>query len=324
MNLHWAVRVVAVVVAAMSIGRADAAIKPIVVTNIATPEGNGKFLIFSVTNATAPVLNNAGQVAFWASLQTTSGGTLDDTGIYLFDGTALKNVVRENGAAPGGGNFDVLSDGPTINDSGIVSFSSSLRNALNGIDNAGTYLNDGSGLVKIARRGELLPDGDGKFSQSLGSDAVNSAGHVRIKAGLSNTSLGANDNLGIYLYNGSGLAKLARENEAAPEGNGLFDDFFGFDHGFNDADQVAFQATLRNTSGGANDDSGIYLHNGTALVKLARENESAPEGNGLFSAFSPRHLSTRLARWRFVPTCATPAERPSTTVASISTTAALW
>ena len=32
------------------------------------PEGNGKFLIFSVTNATAPVLNNAGQLAFWASL----------------------------------------------------------------------------------------------------------------------------------------------------------------------------------------------------------------------------------------------------------------
>ena len=41
-----------------------------------------------------------------------------------------------------------------MNDSGIVSFSSSLRNALNGIDNAGTYLNNGSELVKIARRGE--------------------------------------------------------------------------------------------------------------------------------------------------------------------------
>ena len=203
---------------------------------------------------------------------------------------ALKNIVRENGAAPGGGNFDVLSDGPTINETGIVAFGSSLRNALNGIDNVGAYLNNGSELVKIARRGEGLPDGGGQFSGSLGSDAVNSAGHVRIKAGLMNTSLGGNNDLGIYLYNGSGLVKLVRENDGVPEGDGLFDDFFGFDHGFDDGDQLAFQATLRNTSGGANDNSGIYLHNGTALVKLARENESVPEGNGLFSAFSPSAL----------------------------------
>ncbi|MGD9637364.1 MAG: choice-of-anchor tandem repeat NxxGxxAF-containing protein, partial [Pirellulales bacterium] len=254
------------------------------------PEGNGRFLIFSITNATAPVLNNAGQVVFWASLQNTSGGTFDDTGIYMYDGVGLKNLVREDGAAPGGANFDVLSDIPSVNDAGIVSFYSSLRNAQNGIDNAGTYLNNGSELVKIARRGDLLPDGNGQFSQSLGSDAVNSAGHVRIKAELINTSLGVNNNLGLYLYNGSSLVKLARENDAVPEGNGLFDDFMDFNQGFDDGDLVAFHATLRNTSGGSNDNSGIYLHNGTALVKLARENESAPDGNGLFSAFSPSAL----------------------------------
>ena len=101
MNARSAARVVAVLATLLLIGSADAAITPLAITNIATPEGNGKFLIFSVSNATAPVLNNAGQVAFWASLSATSGGTNDDTGIYMYDGAALKNIVRENAAAPG-------------------------------------------------------------------------------------------------------------------------------------------------------------------------------------------------------------------------------
>ena len=56
MNSRWAARSFAVLAMLLSIGRADAAIKPLVITNIDVPEGNGKFLIFSVSNATAPVL----------------------------------------------------------------------------------------------------------------------------------------------------------------------------------------------------------------------------------------------------------------------------
>jgi hypothetical protein len=280
MNSPSAVRSFAVLAALLLIGSADAAIKALAVTNIATPEGNGKFLIFSITNGTAPVLNNAGQVVFWASLSATSGGTSDDTGIYMYDGVALKTIVHENDAAPGGGNFDVLADIPSLNEAGIVAFDSSLRNALNGIDNVGTYLNNGGGLVKLARRGEPLPDGDGLFSQSVNT-TVNAAGHLRIKASLMNTS----SFLGIYLHNGTSLVKLARVNDPVPEGNGQFDDFPDFKQGFNDADQVAFQATLRNTSGGFNDNQGIYFYNGTALVNLARAGGDVPEGNGQFASF---------------------------------------
>ena len=167
-----------------------------------------------------------------------------------------------------------------MNEAGIVAFDSSLRNALNGIDNGGTYLNNGSELVKIIRMGEGIPDGNGQIGGSVNT-TVNSIGHVRLKTHLVNTPLG-NDNLGIYLYNGSGLVKLVRTNEAAPEGNGQFDDFPSFLQGFNDADQVAFHATLRNTSDGFNDNTGIYLHNGTSLVNLVRAGANAPEGNGLF------------------------------------------
>jgi hypothetical protein len=291
MKLRSAVLSLAALEAILLIGSVQAAIQTLAVTNVATPEGNGKFLIFSLTNATAPVLNNAGQVAFWASLQNTSGGANDDTGIYLYDGTVLKNVVRENSVVPesgqAGGNFNVLVDLPSLNNTGQVAFDSSLRNTPFGSnDNVGTYLYNGSALVKLARRGDLLPDGNGQYSQSVGADTVNAAGHVRIKTSLQNTS----SFLGIYLHNGSNLVKIARLGDAAPEGNGQFDDFSDFKQGFNDADQVAFQATLRNTSGGFNDNQGIYFYNGSTLVNLARANAPVPEGNGQFATFSASAL----------------------------------
>jgi hypothetical protein len=280
MNRRLAVRVITVLASLVLIGPAEAAIKPLVVTNLNLPDGNGKFLIFSVTNATAPVLNNAGQVVFWASLQNTSLGTLDDTGIYMYDDGVLKKIVRENDAAPGGANFEILSDVPSLNESGFVAFNSTLRNAVNGFNHLGSYLHNGSELVKIIRRGESIPDGPGEIGSSTNT-TVNDVGHLRLKTTLVNTPLG-NDFLGLYLHNGSGLVKLVRIGEAVPEGNGQFDDFPSFFQGYNNSDQVAFQATLRNTSGGSNDNTGIYLHNGTSLVNLARAGADAPDGNGQF------------------------------------------
>ena len=277
-------RVVAMICLSYWSGPATASIKTIALTTDSTPEANGQFGAFSVTNATAPVLNNAGDVVFWAGLFNTSGAGNDDTGIYLFDGMTIRNVVREHGSVPeGSGRFNVLSDIPSLSPGGQVAFDSSLRDTPFDT-NVGTYLDDGNVLINLARRGDLLPDGDGAFSQSLNT-TVNSVGHVRIKASLVSTSGGANNDLGVYLHDGSGLIKLARENEAVPEGNGLFSDFFDFKQGYNDADQVAFQASLRQTSGGSMDDEGIYLHNGAELVNLVRENTAAPEGNGLFAGF---------------------------------------
>ena len=46
---------------------------------------------------------------------------------------------------------------------------------------------------------------------------------------------------------------------------------------------------MRNTN--SLTDSGIYLHNGSALVKYVREGDSPPEGNGQYENFSRLHLN---------------------------------
>ena len=125
-------------------------------------------------------MNNAGQLAFWASLSGTGVTTNNDTGLYFYNGATLNKVVRENDPVPEGvGNFNVLSDVPSLNQTGLVAFESSLRNTPFDT-NAGTYLYNGGTLVKLARRGDGVPDGGGLFSQSLNT-TVNSVGHVRMK-----------------------------------------------------------------------------------------------------------------------------------------------
>ena len=79
------------------------------------------------------------------------------------------------------------------------------------------------------------------------------------------------------------LTNVARENANVPEGNGKFSGFGNL--ALNSAGQVAFQASLRDTSGAPNDDTGIYLHNGSALLNIARENAAPPVGDGNFAGF---------------------------------------
>jgi hypothetical protein len=258
--------------------------------NDLVPEGNGRFDDLAGFD---PALNNSGQVTLLATLKNTSGGTADNSGIYLHNGSALVNVVRENALVPGGnGRFDFLSyAGPAANNSGQVAFPSTLKSTSGGsLDDTGLFFYNGTAVVTIARENALVPEGNGRFDSVAVFAAQNDAGQIAFSAGLRNTSGGTADDSGVYLYNGSALVNLARENALAPDGNGRFDGFSS--SGLNNSGQVVFYGFLKNTSGGTADDLGIYLHNGSAVVNLARKNDSVPEGNGQISGFfSILHLN---------------------------------
>ena len=81
----------------------------------------------------------------------------------------------------------------------------------------------------------------------------------------------AHDNEGIYLFNGTSLTKIARENDTVPGGNGTFGGFGT--PVINATGHVAFQALLENTSGLGSDNEAIYLWNGTSLVQAARKGD---------------------------------------------------
>ena len=79
-------------------------------------------------------------------------------------------------------------------------------------------------VAPIAVTGQDVPDGNGKFGVVLNLPVINNAGKIAFRAELSNT-LSTNDNVGIYTYSGGSLVKTVRENEAPPEGDGVYSGF---------------------------------------------------------------------------------------------------
>ena len=119
-----------------------------------------------VTFATpsAPDLNNAGQVAFSASLSTPQPPiSPPDNGIWEGTGDALVLIVRQGDVAPGaapGIKFQSLSN-PVINSSGKVAFAASLE-SLSGFDPPsvaaeGIWSNASGQLKLVARHPAFFP-----------------------------------------------------------------------------------------------------------------------------------------------------------------------
>ena len=252
------------------------------VTGDAAPDGNGVFLGFGTFDG--PSLNDAGQVGFSASLSGTTGGSLDDSGVFRAGGVGgVVQVARGGQTAPGGGNFFSLS-GPAINEAGQLAFRASGLTDAGGF--SGIYRGDGTGApVQIVRDGQAAPGGNGTFI-NINPPEFNDAGQVAFASQLANTSGGAanTDNLGVFRGDGGSVVQIARRGQPVPGGNGTLDTFGA--PAINAAGQAAFAATLANTSGGLNDSSGIYRGDGVgAPVQIARQGQTVPGANGTFARF---------------------------------------
>ncbi len=194
---------------------------PTVVTQIArtgdpTPDGNGVF--FSFTN---PAINNAGDVAFPASLTGTSGSTTDNQGIYISRGNTLLTIARRGQPAPDGNgrffeltgaHFNNTADRVAINEAGQVAFHATFTGTAGGGAAAGLLRGDGATLKQIIRVGDLAPDGVSRI-KSLSFPALNDAGQVAFRAELVQGA--AVPEIAIFLYDDTlGLLQMFRGGTA--------------------------------------------------------------------------------------------------------------
>jgi hypothetical protein len=273
----------------------------IVVTNDVAPDGNGTF----VSRFSPPSLNDAGQTSFTGYLTGTSGGSLDDYGIFRSDGTTLTQIAREGDAAPdGNGTFFTNSDNflPALNNAGQTAFFNVVLGTSGGFrDSNGIFLGDGTpgGLIQIARGGDAAPDGNGSLLSLNGLPALNQAGQVAFESILIDTSGGSSDDTGIFRGDGSTLIQIAREGDAAPDGNGIFSSVGGAP-GFNEVGQLGFIGAIDLGDGGTvQDDFGVFRGNGSpgSLTRIVREGDAAPDANGSFSSMQGVSLNAAGQVW---------------------------
>lgn len=254
------------------------------VTGDPAPDGNGSFTFFGI-----PALNDAGQVAFQASLIGTSAGSSDNLGIFRGDSVSGPVQIARKGQVAPDGNGDFLGfRPPALNDAGQVAFTAELTGTSGGcFDDGGIFRGDAvDALVQIAREGNAAPDGNGNFvsfDEAAPFRRLNNRGQVAFATFFTGTSGGSSDNSGVFRGDGVGEpVQIVREGQPVPGGNGTFSVLTEAGPALNDVGQVVFSASLRDSS----DDRGIFRGDGVSSpVTIARAGQAAPDGNGGFFFF---------------------------------------
>ena len=249
----------------------------------AAPDGNGAF-----DGLDRPALNDSGQAAFRGFLTGTAGGA-DDEGVFRGDGGALTQLARTGQAAPDGNGTYFTFFNLTQNAAGQAAFEALLTGTAGGnADNFGVFRGDGGAVTQVARGGQTAPDGNGTYF-IISDPALNASGQVAFRGTLTGTAGGSADNSGVFRGDGGALTQVAREGQAAPDGNGTYRRFR--DPALNASGQAAFRGTLRGTAGGSADDAGVFRGDGGAVTQLARAGQAAPDGNGAFTGFGDPSLN---------------------------------
>ena len=221
-------------------------------------------------------------------------------GITTLAQAEITIIAQEGDAAPdANGAFSLFnSSSPVLNDAGQVAFEGFFTGTSGGsADDGGLFRGSGGTLTQVAREGAAAPDANGTFS-FFDDPAINDAGQLAFEAFLTGTAGGGSDDGGIFRGSGGALTQIAREGGAPPEGNGTFSSFLT--PNLNDLGQVAFLGNLTGTSGGGTDNAGVYVGSGSGLMKIAREADTAHDGDGTFSSFNGDPAINNLGQVAFV------------------------
>lgn len=218
-------------------------------------------------------LNNAGQVAFHDIAETNPANL---NGIYIgASPNTISKKARGVDPAPGGGRFfSFFSISPQVsgtiatNDLGDVAYFAVLDQTPGGTtDNVGLYLGRPTGTVKLLRKGDLVPDGNGSFLDlGITEQRLNNRGDVLFGATVTGATGGAT--AGLFLAGTGGQRQIARLGDPAP-GGGVFTGFSGTIQALNDQNQVVFYALVGS-------DAGLFLWENGVLTSILRKTDSVP------------------------------------------------
>ncbi len=261
---------------------------------------------FSSSEFGTPVLNNAGQTAFFGIVQqNTEASNHNRAGIWSEGGgLGLALAARAGNVAPetGGANFSYFGFGiiPPLNNAGQLAFIGSLTGT--GVDffnDRGIWSGGSTGLTLVARAGNIAPNtGGANFAsnQNFSTPAFNDAGQTAFFARLTGTGVSSGNDVGIWSEGGdAGLTLVARKGGVAPGTGGANFSFGGFSFDalvLNDAGQTAFTGFFTGTGGNSRNGSGVWSEGGGAgLTLVTRRGFVAPESNGAFFADFTRNTA---------------------------------
>lgn len=242
----------------------------------ALPTGPGNFKSIRTTEI---AFNDAGQLAFSASLEGAGIDSTNDVALYRFGDGGIVEIAREGDAAPtGSGSFKSIGN-IALNDAGQAAFFAVLSDG--GITNRALYRFGEAGTVQIARERDALPTGPGRFASLSSTIAFNNEGQAAFSATVTGREVAAVSEDALYRVSDAGSVEFARDGDAPPAGPGVFS-YFSSDIVLNDAGQAALFATVSNPGV---TEGALYRFGDAGAVRVAHQGEALPTGPGAFSGF---------------------------------------
>ena len=246
----------------------------VVLSGATLPDGG------TLSAAGSPTINRLGQVAFAGRIDS---GPLE-FGFFHDSPGLLREIVRHGDLAPLGGTFEILfldipRDVPVFNNSSQLAYTAEISGGAFG---GPVVVRDSLAQRRIVAA-VTSPIGDGSTFSSFLGPQISEAGHVAFFAVMESTPRADQDNTGIFRGTGEGApVVIARENQPAPDRNGVFSAFGDFD--VNASGTVAFRASLRDTAGDDSDDTGLFLADPAQVIQVVREGQAV--GGSTVSSFS--------------------------------------
>jgi hypothetical protein len=254
----------------------------LVASRLGPAPGGGVFIEFSDASHPTPAMTSSGEIVFPAILKTT-----EERSVFSFSSTGVGTRFTTAGVTAPDGN-GVLNGLPGLslsasNNNHQVAFTDALIGTNNaGADNLGIFRAGNGGLTQIVREGAIVPNGNGRFGESLaigfGPPILNDAGTVAFRAGVigSNTQIPgytSSFDSGIFAGNGGQIVQIARGGQTGIPGGGTF--MFFSDPANNNNNQIAFSAeyqldTISYTA--------IYRNDSGTLKRIAYSGEALPGG----------------------------------------------
>ena len=230
-----------------------------------------------------PTINSQGKVAFLATTKDAAGNTA--LGVFVYDGTAVHAVTADADPSPLGGKIDLDSafdQSPRINDLGQLLFFCHTVDNPDKTYSYGYFLSSPDGIVKVVETLDRLP-GDRIMIGTTGSADLNNVGDVAFPADAGSL-VGERSDIGIYLYTGGAIHRIAFNGDATPIGG-----TFAFDPNkefiaprVNDRGVVAFLAPIA----GGSVDRGLFLASEKAALSVVVPGDKLPGGDRLVSISS--------------------------------------
>jgi hypothetical protein len=238
----------------------------------------------------SPVLNNAGQTAFY--------GVLGDGRLGLWsEGTGSLAMVAADGLPAAGteigvvhsfANIDLFLETPVLNDAGATAFRSYLSGGgINNSNNIGLWSGSSGSQALVARLGSQAPGAPSGvifgspqppvvFDNYRFSPVLNNSGQTAIYSQLMGNGINNHNENGIWSGDADNLALVARAGSQAPGlPSGVNYNEMSQATAINSAGHVAFVAGLTGASSTLYHD-GIWSDRSGALELVARRGSQAP------------------------------------------------